>query len=218
MNHLTTFELHSLNTTSPAPPENDSHDIRALTDSLPWRAGQANVCTVLSIPAAGEAVRVAWDAERYCLEVCEDAASSLAEFRPVSRQFSSALALIPHKPGVLVNGLPALALTMLQPRDAVRLAAGVHTFVTQRIHPYVGPPPADLVGAKCPYCRIPVAADSRVFVHRCGVPYHLETEDSHPQLAAEDRLDCFHHVRTCLSCNRPMSLEESLAWDPATAI
>jgi hypothetical protein len=218
MNNQVGFELHSCDTAATPAATADNDDIRALMESLPWRAGQQAQRSVLAIPGGGEPACVIWNPAQRCLELCEDPAASIAEFRVIPRQFSPALAFVPRDSGVLVNGLPPLSLTMLQPRDVLRLAAGVHTFVTQRIRPYVGPPPAELVGTKCPSCRIPVAEDSQVYVHRCGVPYHLETEDTHPQLAAEDRLDCFHNVRTCLSCNREMTLAETLAWDPTTAM
>jgi len=95
------------------------------------------------------------------------------------------------------------------------ISPGVHTYVTQRIRPHVGPPLPSMIGQKCPFCRIPIDKDTSVVSCRCGVVYHKETAESHGHVEAADRLNCFEKVRACLSCNRPVTLNESLVWDPS---
>ena len=73
-----------------------------------------------------------------------------------------------------------------------------------------------MIGMKCPFCKIAITADARVATCRCGVVYHDETAESHPEIPEQDRLNCLSKVRACLSCSRTVTLEESLVWDPGT--
>jgi hypothetical protein len=112
--------------------------------------------------------------------------------------------------------LPALPLCVLAAKDALVLGPGLHSYVTERVIPYVGPPPAAFLGQRCPACRIPFDETTRVATHRCGVAYHAETEESHSDVAPDDRLQCIEKVQSCLSCGRRVTLVEELVWDPAT--
>ncbi|MCH7990321.1 MAG: hypothetical protein IID46_14360, partial [Planctomycetes bacterium] len=97
-----------------------------------------------------------------------------AEFalRVVKRRFSADLALLTRRSDVLVNGLPALKLTLLGTKDSVRLAPGCLVYVTERVTPYVGPATAEMVGKKCPFCRVPIADDAHVVTCPFGAVYH----------------------------------------------
>jgi hypothetical protein len=147
-----------------------------------------------------------------------DAANAVFGVQVVRRKLTSELALAPLRPGVLVNSIPALKLTLLGTRDSLSAGAGRLIYVTKRFRPHVGPPTEEMIAArlKCPFCKLAVAADTVVVSCRCGVLYHRESEDSHPQLPAEDRLNCQAKISTCLSCGQLVSLAESLVWDPAT--
>ena len=128
-------------------------------------------------------------------------------------QFSNRLALISRRRPVLVNGLPALSLAVVATRDSLTL--GPETFyVTERIRPHVGRPTEEMIGLKCPMCRVAVDAESVVVTCICGAVYHHETEQSHPDLPADERLNCLDQIRVCLVCNRPVTPHEHLVWDP----
>jgi hypothetical protein len=158
-------------------------------------------------PATGRPVRV------------PDEWTAIAGFRVVRRKLNSALAMIARGHDTLVNGLPALRLTVLAPRDSVVLAPGAAlAYVTERLKPYIGPPTAEMIAKKqkCPYCRIPFSDTpaSRVVTCRCLATFHHEDQHSHPDTPPKDRLDCLSKIKACLSCNRPITLEESLVFDP----
>jgi hypothetical protein len=184
-------------------------------DEEPQRSG-----SVLEIVAdesnPDNAVRVGVDTETHCpcRVSCEQ--DSVATFAVIKRRFGPALCMTAHRDGVLVNGLPALDFTVLRPRDSLVIAAGIHSYVTERIRPYVGAPSPEQISEKCPFCRIPVTIDTRIVTCQCGVVYHHETEESHPAIDEKDRLNCLSKVRVCLSCSRPVTLEEYLVWDPGT--
>lgn len=145
----------------------------------------------------------------------DDPADAVAAVRVVERRFSSVLALRALRDGILVNGVPALSLTTLAPRDTVLLSPGALGYVTERIRPYVGPPDVEHLGKKCPVCRLKIVAATRIVAHRCGVAYHHESAESHPDVNDEDRLKCFSQIEKCLSCGRIATLNETLSWDPA---
>ena len=134
--------------------------------------------------------------------------------RVVRQRLSAYLALLCPRPGMLVNGVPAGGFTVLTSGDSLVPAPGCLCHVTERVRPYVGAPTEDLVGKKCPFCMLPLTVRTRIFVCRCGVPYHHETAETHPETVEEDRLRCFEKVRACLSCGRAIGIEEYLVWDP----
>jgi hypothetical protein len=135
-------------------------------------------------------------------------------FRVVSRRLSQHLAMVALRPGVSVNGLDALPVSILGPRDTVTLGASSLCYVTARIRPHVGPPAAEHLGMRCPVCRIKVEKSTRIVTCRCGAVYHFETAESHPHLQEQDRLKCFEKIKVCLSCQRPVTVKEYLEWDP----
>ncbi len=146
-----------------------------------------------------------------------EAASAVFGVQVVRRKLTKELALVPLRSGVLVNSIPALELTLVGTRDSISAGAGRLLYVTQRFRPHVGAPTEEMIAArlKCPFCKLAVAADTVVVNCRCGAVYHRETADSHPQLPAEDRLNCQAKISTCLACGHLVSLEETLVWDPA---
>lgn len=144
-----------------------------------------------------------------------DRGQARAAVRVVARKLNDVLAMRTLAPGLLVNGLPALSLTALGPRDSVLLAPGAFAYITERIRPRVGQPGAEHLGKKCPVCKLKIEAATQIAVHRCNVAYHYETEASHPHVADEERLNCFTQIAKCLSCGREATLEETLVWDPS---
>ncbi len=123
------------------------------------------------------------------------------------------LGLLPLGPGILVNALPALPFSALTTRDNF-LLPGCIAYVTTRIQLFVGRPPQELLGRECIFCQIPVEKGTWVVVCQCGQAVHFESENSHPDVAEEDRLCCFEQVKHCLACSRTLTLEPYLLWDP----
>ena len=186
-------------------------------DGLPWQEGQGTAWHLPLAIAEGDGdVFVAADSATGELARVEHEGDAHAAFRVVRRRLGASLAMLPARDGVTVNGLPSLPLAILSPRDLVVLAPGCHSYVTERVRLHVGSPTPEMLGKKCPYCRVPIDKDTRVVSHRCGAVYHHETAESHPNVADDDRLKCFSEIRACVSCNRPVTLEEFLVWDPAT--
>jgi hypothetical protein len=140
-----------------------------------------------------------------------------AGFRVVRRRLGAALAMVAQAEGVLVNGVPALPLSVLSVKDSIVLAPGKHYYVTQRLKPYVGSPPQHVLNKSCPFCQIPIADDTRIYLCPCGAPYHFETAESHAPVEEAERLNCLEKVEKCLACGRKLTLEEFLEWDPAVA-
>ena len=161
---------------------------------------------------------IGFDDDTHAVVRVGDARAAEFGVQAIQRKLSRELALVPVRPGVLVNSIPALGLTLVGTRDSISSGPGRLLFVTQRIQPHVGPPTDDMVSdrMKCPFCKLTVTPDTVVVSCRCGAIYHLETEATHPQLAPEDRLACQAKISVCLACGQPVSLEEVLAWDPAT--
>ncbi len=150
-------------------------------------------------------------------KTADHAAQALAVFRIVRRgRRGNALAMISQGEDILVNGLPALPLAVLAPKDSITIGPGCLCYITERIKPFVGQPSAEQLTQKCPFCRLVTDAGTRVVTCLCGAAYHWETAESHPQTPENDRLRCFEKIQNCLSCGRQLSKDETLVWDPAT--
>src|SRR5579859_695366 len=144
-------------------------------------------------------------------------AEAVAAFRMVRRgHMGNALAMLALGEDILVNGLPALPLAVLAPKDSITLQPGRLCYITERIKPFIGQPSGEHLKQKCPFCRLVTDATTRIVTCQCGAAYHWETAESHPQTPENDRLHCFDKIHNCLSCGRPLTKEESLIWDPAT--
>lgn len=211
------FELHSFLTTAANEAATDPLDF----SSLPWREDQHAKSQVVAMGFGDDqasAFPVGINRGKGTLRPARSVRETVAEFYLVQRRLGPALAMIPRRKNVLVNGVPALSFQVLSPRDGLLLRPGLHTYVTERFRPYVGPPTDEMLSRKmrCPCCQIPLDKSTRVVTCRCGVAYHWEDAESHPEVDADDRLDCFAQIRVCLSCKRPVTLGDSLVWDPAT--
>jgi hypothetical protein len=205
------FELHLPRV---SPPDVDA-------TALPWQAEPQQ-------PADWMLFEIGWDRDVVWIGLTEDdrrlgvvsePVQAVAGFRSVQRRHGNALVMLTKRRDVLVNGRPALPLSVLSVRDCILLGPGLHVYVTERVRPYYGPPPKELLSKLCPFCRIAFTPDTTLVTCRCGSAYHLEPP-RHTNADADgddDQLRCFERVEKCLSCQRTMSLEESLEWEPASA-
>lgn len=202
------YELHS------SPLNSDSELADHVSHCMP---SEEPATSVIPLRFDVEASVITWigaDAERGALCAVDDEANGVAGFTVVHRRLGPALGMVARNPGLLLNALPALDFHTLMPRDCLILVPGVMTYVTERFFPHAGPPLPEHLRLRCPCCKIEVSSDTRVVSCRCGCVYHNESAESHPDLEAEDRLNCFEKVRICLSCNRPLSVDPILVWSP----
>jgi hypothetical protein len=139
-------------------------------------------------------------------------------FQVVRRSFSTYLALRSRRDDLLVNGLPALRFSVLSSQDSILLAEPrLMFYVTERFFPRVGPPLDEAVGReRCAHCRHVLEAGTRVVNCHCGALYHWETAESHSDLSPDDRLDCLERRKACVRCQRELTTQEYLAWNPIT--
>lgn len=217
MSNGSVIELHSYVGSHAWP---DVADGDGAIDDLPWQDEPSRSESVLQFVAdksnPANSVWVGVDEKTNCPCRVSREQDLVASFTVIKRPLGSALCMMSHRPGVLVNAIAALDVTVLLPRDSVVITPGIYSYVTERIRPHVGAPFQELIGKKCPFCRIPVTADTQVVTCRCGVVYHHETEASHGAIVEKDRLNCLSKVSVCLSCSRPVTLDEYLIWDPGT--
>jgi hypothetical protein len=192
----------------------------AAIDQLPWKANQPDPFQQVLTLGIGQGSLWA-KVDGTTLQTVDGPNQATVGLRSVQREFSSKLALIALDEEVLVNGAPALRLAILGPKDSIYLVkAGVLLYVTERFRPFVGRPieQSGLLGLECPACAIEIQTEpsTHVVTCRCGAVYHHETEESHPDLPPEERLNCFRKTKVCLRCKQQLTLEEKLVWDPAT--
>ncbi|MCP5042381.1 MAG: hypothetical protein GY944_15255 [bacterium] len=111
---------------------------------------------------------------------------------------------------VRYNGRPALALTLLSPRDEFRV--GGHTFfVTTAQQPRVGSPTAGEVGTPCPVCLVQIDSKTRIYrCHHCATTVHHEDET----WDEEDRLECAQLISECPNCRNDIEFESTGSWVP----
>jgi hypothetical protein len=122
-------------------------------------------------------------------------------------------ALLISPPGrrARVSGQISPPVVLLREKHALML--GEHLlYVTVYRRPYIGPPPVEVVGKECPFCRTTILADSRVYLCDCGVALHREVADS----AKPDKkpLECATLVSECPACDRPVVRTERYDWLP----
>jgi hypothetical protein len=191
----------------------------ATVDRLPWKAARcAELERVLSVSSGQGPVWARVNGSS--LETVEGPNQATLGLQSVPLKFAVKLALIALDEGVLVNGVPALRLTVLGPKDSIFVVkAGLLLYVTERFRPFVGCPTEEtgLFGQECAACAIGIQAEPRTHVVtcRCGAVYHHET-DTHPDLEPDERLDCLRKTKVCLRCGQELTTEERLVWDPAT--
>jgi hypothetical protein len=201
------FELHSV------AGDSAGEEIAA----SPWADAAPPASIAEATVAAGDGlIWVRLNAEGEGLSRTQNRAEAAAGFRVVRRRLGASLAMLSQSEGVLVNGVPALPLSVLSVKDSIVLAPGKHFYVTQRLKPYIGSPPQHVLNKPCPFCQIPITDDTRIYLCPCGAPYHYETAESHAQVEETERLNCLEKIEKCLSCGRKLTLEEFLEWDPAT--
>jgi hypothetical protein len=95
-----------------------------------------------------------------------------------------------------VNGLRPPPLTVLSPRDEIRLAGGAVLHLALFRQPRVEKPGEERAGGLCPVCRTPIVADRPAYFCGCGQLLHLDGEDQ----PAGERLECARAVNACPDC------------------
>ncbi len=99
---------------------------------------------------------------------------------------------------------------VLSAGDRLQLPHGPVLRVRMFSRPEIGPPPAELVGKLCGYCRTPIIKKTTIFVcHNCGIGLHCE--DTGPP---EKRLRCAQLSSVCPRCTHPVLLKEGYITSP----
>jgi hypothetical protein len=204
MNSQTVFELQpeSIKTTQPA----DIHEVK-------WKEKE--------LEPKGEPFRIAgpdyvwarWNAEESRLERLPSSEGADFCFFTTQRRLSEQLVMVSSKHDVLVNGVPALRITMLELKDSVVFGPNRIYYLNVRVTPHVGAPTKAMLRKKCPICKTRFKKGTSVVSCYCGRVYHHETPESHPDIPEEDLYRCFDRVEHCLGCGKKLTLEESLLWN-----
>ncbi len=132
-------------------------------------------------------------------------------FEPVVVGSRPRLLALQAGPGrVRLNGLKMPPVALLQVRDQLQVDVTGTLHVTELRSGGAVPPSPAQVGTPCGVCRLPVTAQSRVYVCQCGVLLHLEGAP----IPAEDRLECALVGDTCPSCTTEIVSEGGHVWLP----
>ncbi len=161
---------------------------------------------VLELGDGAQTLRVDVEPSRLQFDVASDAepeTSSELLFESMSVDGRvSALMHCPEGLDVRINGAPAGSLSLLNVGDEVQLDDAVlHAVEFTRFE--AGPPSEVHIGRICGFCRTPISAKSRVYVHGCNAALHIEDEST----PADRRLECALLTDTCPSCDGRISLE-----------
>lgn len=118
------------------------------------------------------------------------------------------LMLTPRGTEVRVNDRPSPLIAVLAVGDQLQIGDAV-LHLTRYREFAVGPPSPDMLGRRCAVCLMPFDERTRVYIHDCGQPLHLEPESK----PAEERLECAL-LGDCPHCLEPISLESGYAYLP----
>jgi hypothetical protein len=122
------------------------------------------------------------------------------------------LLAVPPEAGVGLNGAPAPRLTRLASADRIDLPAGVTLHVARVRSGAPVSVPAELVGECCGLCRVPLTAETHVWIcDACGAAMHLEPEG----VPEATRLTCALLASSCTQCQGPLDLGTGLDHVPA---
>ncbi len=189
---------------------------------LPWQPGESHrLPTALALGQQDGARWFKLDSDGGVFVPVDGPCLDGLGFQVLPGRPAAALAMFTERDDVLVNALPALRFSVLKPKDTLTLGSPGHFFyVTLRFTPYIGPPPAEILGRRCPVCKIPIQAggagqpETRVITCRCGSTLHWETPQSHPGVPESELLNCAERSQSCPSCQHELSNHEVLLWDP----
>ena len=161
---------------------------------------------VLGVPSSGVSFLTSSDDEdrhpRLTLEVPQGPAVVLETATFGGRPVLAAVRGPDDESRVNATFMPRPAL--LGPGDCLQLPNGPVLRVRMFARPEIGPPPDELVGKPCAYCRTPIVGDTTVWVcHHCRAALHCE--DAGPP---DRRLQCARLTPVCPSCTHPVLLQE----------
>ena len=130
-------------------------------------------------------------------------------FEPLSvEQRAVLLMMTPPGVEVRVNDHPPPRISVLSVGDQVQIKDAV-LHLTRFREFAVGPPSSELLGRPCGVCRVQFDEHTRVYIHDCGEPMHLEPESK----PAEERLECAL-LGDCPNCGQPISMQSGFSYLP----
>jgi hypothetical protein len=131
------------------------------------------------------------------------------QFEPLTVDGRPALLMLtPNEVEVRVNDRPSPRIAVLAVGDQLQIGDAI-LHLTRYRELAVGPPSPELLGRRCGVCLVPFDQDTRVYVHDCGQPLHLEPESK----PAEERLECAL-LGDCPHCLEPISMQSGFSYLP----
>ena len=123
---------------------------------------------------------------------------------------SRLLLLTPTSLRARLNGQAAPIVALLRVGDQLQLDARAILHVTEYRGAGAVSPSPELVGSPCGVCRLPLTAETSVYIcGGCGLPLHLEG----PPKPESDRLECAL-FGDCPSCGTEVRTASGLVWLP----
>jgi len=136
--------------------------------------------------------------------------SNVVLLEPVIHADDFRLLLVnPEEAEIRINDQVAPHVILLRASDQIRINFGSPLEVAVYNVPFIGKPPADLVGETCPLCRLKITEKTRVFrCPYCRAGLHLEEGDD------ETALKCAALSPVCGGCNHPVQFAEGYLTKP----
>jgi hypothetical protein len=154
-----------------------------------------------------------WSAAEGRLERLENSEGAEFCFFTVKRRLNEQLVMVTSKHDVLVNGVPALSITMLELKDSVIFGPNRIFYLNVRVRPHVGAPTKEIQRKKCPLCKTRFKEGTSVVTCYCEMAYHNETPETQPDIPEDELYRCFEKVERCLGCGKALTCEETLLWN-----
>ena len=123
------------------------------------------------------------------------------------------LVLIPERRCAWVNGQPAPPVLLLNEKDEVSFDRNGEWICHLTLFnlSVIGSPDTDMVGKKCPVCRMEINRDTDIYVcFRCGQAIHCEEEEQ-----GAERFTCARLSTKCPICETPINLKSGYSYIPA---
>jgi hypothetical protein len=121
-------------------------------------------------------------------------------------------------PELRINGRRAAPVAILKVGDQLRIGNQWLLHVSRFVRPHIGPPPSDYVDKECSSCRLPLTADTTIYIcPNCGLPYHCEPPlpDDAAESTQREPLECARLISTCNHCPQPVVFGEHHEFVPS---
>ena len=161
------------------------------------------------IPVTGVSyLAVSGDGPPQVLAKPPQAEFAVALLEPVRYQQQHHLAICAG-PDLRINGRSAAPVAILKVGDQLRVGDLWLLHLSRFVRPYIGTPPSDYVDKECCSCRLPITADTVIYIcPNCGTAYHCEDPSADDGKQEDERgpLECARLISICSHCPQPVVL------------